>query len=549
MKTQAIISTLSLFLSLSAWAQGPNNSGEYYRAADGKKGEALKTALHSIIKEPKVVSYGGLKEAYKKTDVRPDGYLRDWYSNITKFVPGSNFGSYKKEGDAYNREHSIPQSWFNEATPMKSDIVHVVPTDGYINNMRSSDPFGEVNTSASNYKHSEGHYSKSGSARSGLGYSGVVFEPNDEIKGDIARIYFYMATCYQDRILSWTSGTGGSVIGGTTYQPFKQWVVDMMMRWAKQDPVDEVEKARNNAVYQVQKNRNPFVDYPGLEDYVWGAKKDEPFSYTDYQGAADYVYAPVFTPNGGTFTDQVEVSISSATADATIYYTTNGSDASEQSTPYTAPLTLTNTTTLKAIAVKGDTRSLQTTATFTVRKGGDEPVIEPQNSEIVLNNAFFNTTQNGSMQKTETADLTGSKDGISVIYALGTGSYRYINDTHLRLYGGNTLTFSTTGSSFSQISFELVESSTKTLSASTGTVNGLVWTGNASQVVFSVDGGNGHLKMKKATVARSGADGIERLSTTEGRQPATTVFDLQGRRVQQPVRGLYIHQGRKYMVR
>lgn len=265
-----------LAIALSAMAQGPNNSGTYYQNANGKKGADLKTAMFNIIKNPTVVSYKGLIDAYKKTDTRPDGCVRDWYSNTTNYRHDTDkAGNYKKEGDVYNREHSVPQSWFSEASPMKSDIVHVFPTDGYVNGRRSNYPFGEV--SKITYQSNNG-YSKLGSSKI-AGYSGTVFEPNDEVKGDIARIYFYMATCYEDKITNWS---GESIQGSSKYQPYTQWTFDMLMRWSKQDPVDEVEIARNNAVWNVQKNRNPFVDYPGLEEYVWGAKKTDAFSYDNY---------------------------------------------------------------------------------------------------------------------------------------------------------------------------------------------------------------------------------------------------------------------------
>lgn len=276
MKIARLNITLILTLvGVGVWAQGPNNSGTYYQNANGKKGEALKTAMYNIIKNPDVVSYSELIDAYQKTDTRPDGYVRDWYSNVTNFRHNTDkAGNYKKEGDVYNREHSIPQSWFSKASPMKSDIVHVVPTDGYVNNRRSDYPFGEVGKVE--YQ-STGGYSKLGPCRTS-GYSGKVFEPNDEIKGDMARIYFYMATCYEDKIAGWS----GEIITGTKYQPYSTWQFDMLMRWSEQDPVDSVEIARNNAVYEVQGNRNPFVDYPGLENYVWGTKKVNAFSYNNY---------------------------------------------------------------------------------------------------------------------------------------------------------------------------------------------------------------------------------------------------------------------------
>lgn len=133
-----------LLLALTAWAQ-PNGTGNYYQDANGKKGKSLKTALFGIIKSPNVVSYKGLWDAYKKTDLRSDGKIWDMYSDITNFDPDKGHaGNYSKEGDMYNREHSFPKSWFNDAKPMYSDIVHVVPADGYVNNRRSNLPYGET---------------------------------------------------------------------------------------------------------------------------------------------------------------------------------------------------------------------------------------------------------------------------------------------------------------------------------------------------------------------------------------------------------------------
>ena len=361
---------ISLFLmlllsTLTAFAQGPNNSGTYYSAADGKQGEALKTAFFDIIKTHTNIGYDGLWTAYAKTDKRADGKLRDWYSNATNFVIGGDAEghSYKKEGDGYNREHSVPQSWFSKAAPMKSDVVHVLPTDGYVNNRRGSYPFGEVGTVE--YASANG-YSKLGSCKTS-GYTGKVFEPNDEIKGDIARIYFYMATCYQDRILNWSGG----LMTGTKYQPYAKWFFDMLLRWSKNDPVDEIEIERNNAVWQVQNNRNPFVDYPGLEDYVWGDKKTEAFSYSNYSGATVYtVSTPVISPTSGTYADPQTVTITCATEGATIYYTTDGSVPSKSSTVYSESFVVSENTIIQAKAFKGEEQSATATATINIGTSG-----------------------------------------------------------------------------------------------------------------------------------------------------------------------------------
>jgi endonuclease I len=210
------------------------------------------------------------------------------YSNVTNYVPGGSDegGTYSKEGDCYNREHSFPQSWFGESAPMKSDLFHVYPTDGYVNNRRSNYPFGE--TSGDTYKSANG-FSKVGSCTY-PGYTGTVFEPNDEYKGDLARVYFYMATCYEayktnagkERSpLDWDK-SDKTMLDGTIYPFFKEWAIKMLLRWAIEDPVSEKEINRNAAIFGRQKNRNPFVDYPGLEQYIWGSSTDVAFSYDNY---------------------------------------------------------------------------------------------------------------------------------------------------------------------------------------------------------------------------------------------------------------------------
>ena len=532
---------LALFAS-SAWAQGPNNTGTYYKNADGKSGAALKTAMCGIIsKKQHSPSYDELIELYKITDTRADGYVRDWYSNITNFTHvRDKAGSYKKEGDVYNREHSVPQSW---GAP-KADIMHVIPTDGYVNNRRGNYPFGEVGTIT--YQSANG-YSKLGSCKT-AGYSGTVFEPNDEVKGDIARIYFYMATCYENTITSWS----GEALGGTKYQPFAQWTYDMLMRWSKLDPVDEVEMARNEAVARadVQGNRNPFVDYPGLEDYVWGDKKDVAFSYDNYQGGGDIVVVerveqPVFSPEGGTYEDQVEVTITTATEGATIYYTTNGAEASTTSKRYEGPVTLTSTATLKAIAVKeGMSTSYQTTATYIIRSSGSGQETPTDAVVIALNNAFFGTAFSGSISGSDLKAYSGTKDGITVVYDKGAGSNMYLNDELLRLYQGNTLTISTVAENMTEIEFKIeLNQGNKTLEASNGTMVDGIWTGDAQSVTFNVNGGSGHIRLSQATVKHKTDTGIN--SVNRNTKAYSPCYDLQGRSVAKPSRGFFIVNGKK----
>ena len=397
------ICTLALTLSM-AWAQGPNGSNTYYQAANGKKGEALKTAMFNIIKISSAGwSYDGLKEAYKTTDKRSDGYLRDWYSNATYYTPGSNFsGGTSAEGQGYNREHLVPQSWFKEASPMKSDIWHVVPSDAKINNERGSDPLGEVGSS---YSQSKNGYSKWGKARSGLGYTGQVFEPNDEVKGDIARAYFYMVTCYENKISDWNSAANASyVFDGNTYPGLTNWCLTMMMRWSALDPVDDIEIARNNVI-AVKQNRNPFIDYPGLEDYIWGDKKNVAFSYNNYEGPSTgkQTVTMSFSPTsvtatlGESFTAPT-LSMSASGLSVT-YSSSNTNVATVDASTGAVTLNAVGVTTITAsFAGNDDYYANSATYTLTVRKqGGDNPT---PSGETLLWESFsgYTSTSDGSAE-------------------------------------------------------------------------------------------------------------------------------------------------------
>lgn len=259
-------------LPVSAYAQVPEG---YYDAAAGKSGAELKTALFSIIKSPKVISYSRLWKAFEKTDARANGKVWDMYS--AHRIGGGHYfdfladrcGTYKTEGDCYNREHSVPKSWFKEAPPMHSDLFHLYPTDGYVNNRRGNLPFGEVGitywTSANG--------SKVGQNTAG-NYTKTVFEPVDEYKGDFARTYFYMVTAYEDKIENWRSDQ----IGGKAYPGFTPWSLEMLLRWHRDDPVSDKEIRRNEEVFKIQKNRNPYIDYPQLAEYVWGRRVQSAFS-------------------------------------------------------------------------------------------------------------------------------------------------------------------------------------------------------------------------------------------------------------------------------
>jgi len=255
---------LFVFTIFLTHAQAPAG---YYAAAENKSGEALRSALHTIIKNHTSLSYNELWQAFYTTDARPDnGKVWDIYSDRPGGTPSYYFtfgndqcGQYSGEGDCYNREHSVPKSWFNGSAPMYTDLFHLYPTDGFVNSKRGNLPIGKV--TSTNWTSTNG--SKVGSSNIS-GYSGQVFEPIDSFKGDFARTYFYMAVCYMDKNLGQESQSNFS--GGD----LKPWAKTLLLQWAALDPVSQKERSRNNAIWQIQHNRNPFIDHPELAEKVFG---------------------------------------------------------------------------------------------------------------------------------------------------------------------------------------------------------------------------------------------------------------------------------------
>jgi len=238
----------------------------YYDPASGLTGKALQQALHDIIDGHTSVTYSDLWTCFQNTDKKPDGTVWDMYSDIPGGTPAYSFvfitdqcGDYSKEGDCYNREHSFPKSWFNDAVPMYTDLFHIYPTDGWVNGKRGNLPFGE--TDSPSWTSTNG--SKVGPS-SVTGYTGTVFEPIDAFKGDFARTYFYMATRYYGEDSTWP---GSDMTTGA--QP-KPWALAMLLAWNRADPVSAKETNRNNEVYSYQHNRNPFIDDPQFAEKIWG---------------------------------------------------------------------------------------------------------------------------------------------------------------------------------------------------------------------------------------------------------------------------------------
>ena len=277
----------------SALAAEPVN---YYNNALGKSDEALMSALRSIIRSHKEVSYSsGLLNAFAIADVDNQGYIIDIYSNC-RYRPSDNGSSASHVGEGYNREHSFPRSWFGgEVSPMNTDVFHIYPTDIRVNSQRGNNPYGVC---ANGTRLSYGSYVAKGKLGNSTypGYSGVVFEPDDEYKGDLARTYFYMATCYKNELPSWP-GSAQLDYARNKYKAFSTWTINMLMEWTRLDPVSEKEIKRNEAVYGIQGNRNPFIDHPELAEFIWGNMQGKPWN-----GSGEVIPASITSPvNGSVF--------------------------------------------------------------------------------------------------------------------------------------------------------------------------------------------------------------------------------------------------------
>ena len=252
---------LSLLVSIG-FAQIPAG---YYNSANGLTGTNLKTALHNIIKGHTSITYAQIWTAYDSTDVRNSNQIWDIYSDIPGGTPPYTYtyqtnqcGNYNSEADCYNREHSWPESWFNGVAGPYTDLFHIYPTDGWVNNKRGNYPYGEV--AAPTYTSLNG--GKLGPNTS-AGYALTVFEPISEYKGDLARGYFYMTTRYMGEDSAW------SFSDAVTKSVIEPWAVCLLLKWHNQDVVSTKEINRNNAIYKIQNNRNPFIDHPEYADSIF----------------------------------------------------------------------------------------------------------------------------------------------------------------------------------------------------------------------------------------------------------------------------------------
>lgn len=279
MKLFKRISLIAAALTMTAVITRAEIPSGYYNSLNGKKEGDLKTAIYNLVRNfTHISSYQNLPQYFQKTDVYPNSKRWwDMYSDIPLYSPSFS---------GLNREHSFPKSWWGGSTEVSAyiDLNHLYPSEMAANTAKSNYPLGEVNRNQS-IKFQNGvttvGYPVSGQG----GGAGSVFEPADEYKGDFARTYFYMVTCYQD--LTWKYFY---MVAQNTYPTLTTWAQNLLLKWHRQDPVSDKEIMRNEEVYKFQNNRNPFIDYPELAEYIWGDKKGQVFN-------ASTSSTPTGTPN------------------------------------------------------------------------------------------------------------------------------------------------------------------------------------------------------------------------------------------------------------
>lgn len=273
MNLKIFFATFTAAVALAGYAAERNIPQGYYAGLDGKKGAELKRAVYNAIKSHKEISYSEKTwDAFSRFEVKPDGTWWDIYSNEKRYASNGHSGM--------NVEHAVANSWWGGTKNAAfKDINHLYPSDANANSRKSNYPLGETDNPT--WTNGVTIIGKPKNGHGGQG--GYIYEPADEYKGDNARTYFYMATRYPD--ISWKNDASwGIMFTKEDYPTLCSWGQELLLRWNSTDVVSQKEIDRNEGVYREQGNRNPFIDFPDLAEYIWGSKVDEPFNLNDHLG-------------------------------------------------------------------------------------------------------------------------------------------------------------------------------------------------------------------------------------------------------------------------
>ena len=535
-----------LFVAQMSWAASvtsPANIPSYWSSANGKSGAGLWSAVSSQTNVGySSIGYKNLYTAYKKTDVYPAdsvgkaGKIWDMYGECD-FATSNTCGNYDGVCDCYNREHSIPQSWFGGGTSgIGCDIFHVLPTDGKVNGVRSNYEYGEVNGGTNwvgNKFGSAGSWSTdkktiASAAGESVNGAGNVFEPKPQYKGDIAR-------GLMGAIIKWqhSSLTSGNNFFNSNYTVSGNFgltkkAVVLLMKWHREDPVSQKEIDRNNGIQETQGNRNPFIDYPYLAEYIWGEKAGETVDMSKLMPSTD----PDFIPgksNGWRGKEEPPTPPTPPTP--TIKYGVTWSvcgkeiavDSIGEDTQITAlPETPVSCSAESPVFMGWTDAPIAGIADEEPAKLYRQVTQFPIVTEDVTYYAVFANEiiiEGGTVPTKVLFDfndmgLSGEvknpfeKDGVTVTFAkanAGTAPTYYTGDPGaIRLYARGTMTVS--ANAITQIDFTFGASDKNNeIKANVGSFTSPTWTGEADEVIFTIDGTSGHRKIASVNVSMSGS--------------------------------------------
>ena len=495
----------------------------FYNSVNGLKDCALKGTLKELIRNHTVIPYGeGSWEVFYYADQDENGYCMDMYCDDWK-----KFGAPGSAVSGCNVEHSFAKSWWGGAkNDAYKDCYHLNPSNSVANSARSNYPLGIVTNlvkTAGSLKIGKQHHDS-------LNVDFNIWEPKDEYKGDFARAYFYMATCYgKDKNGAYDPTICSAYQGwrldnkdvgskfamqNDNYLEFQPWEQEVLITWHRQDPVSVKEIKRADAVSNFQHNRNPFIDYPYLAEFIWGEKAGEELNLADLMGSfeADFIpgqsngwrgditpvtpkpkYGVTWSVNGeeiyvDSITENKKVTALPETPESCSTESTEfmgWTSASIRGTLDEAPAIL-YTSVAQIPAVTADVTYYAVFAHKTIEEGGD-----------VLKETTFTFT------KTET---TVTQEDVSVTFAKAGGSNEpkyYDNGSAIRCYAKNTITVSAPNVNSIEFTFGSGDGSNE-INVNVGTFSGNTWTGNADEVVFTIGGSSGHRRIAGMKVVYNG---------------------------------------------
>lgn len=464
---------------------------------------SLLTTLRNLVKNGSAGSYNDLWNAYKSVYVKSNGKMKDYYSSASNFTPGTDqAGNYSQEGDVYNREHSIPKSWWGGAeTNQGADIFIVIPTDGFVNNKRSNYPLGMVKSATYT---SSGDFSKLGSADTSYGYSGTVFEPDDSVKGDLARITFYAIARYS-AAYGWTSGEGSSTFSGSASTNFglTPYAVKLFTYWNNLDKPDDWERSINDKGSKFQGNRNPFIDHPEYVNTLWGSVSGATtYSEGQQDGITSISKTSTSITVGGTDTINAVSSNSetiSWSSNNTNVVTVSSSTSSSGSNITITGVAAGTATITASITISGHTYSKTCAVTVTSSGGGQTPV-EGDSETIDL-------TAQGYSSGDSVTSVSGTYSSIAFNKGDGSNDPKYYSTgSAVRCYPGNTVVISSASKTIVKIEFTFGSGDNDNeITANTGTYSDGTWTGSASSVTFTIGGSSNHRRISSIKITYEGS--------------------------------------------